>query len=266
MPLFLAPWVTAAEIIEKEEKNTKEYFYNFVLGLPYKDNNATITPDVIFNNLKNENNPEDEDTLVMGCDSGIVKHYVLQNKFGMVECGKTENWEDIELLLLKHPKMTAVIDAMPDITEPRRIRKKYGDRVFLVFTGSNNSAMDIVRYGEDENFGNVYMDRHRMIQHLVGEMVSSRIPFYGNQYKWQEFSEHWGSMYRIIEKDKSEKEKMLWKSKNGKDHFVMAMCYARTAMSRNTSGKSKTFGSNTNIDKLSKKYGIKKEGQVTFGI
>lgn len=263
MPLFLAPWVQADEIIQKEQENTKEYFYNFVLGLPYRDNNATITQDVIFSHLKNEQPPLcEDDNLVMGCDSGIVKHWVMWNKYGMIDCGKTENWEDVELLILKYPRMTVCIDAMPDITEPRRIRKKYGDRIFLAFAGSNATAIDIVRFGEDENFGNVYVDRHRMIQHLVGEMVGGRIPFYGNQYKWQEYADHWKSMYRIIEKDKSDREKMLWKSKNGKDHYVTAAIYARCVMSRNNTGKSKTFGG-VSESRLSR-FGIKKEGAITF--
>jgi len=31
---LIAPWITAAEIIEQEQTKSQEYFYNFVLGLP----------------------------------------------------------------------------------------------------------------------------------------------------------------------------------------------------------------------------------------
>ena len=35
IPLLLAPWITAKEILDYKADKTEEYFYNKVLGLPY---------------------------------------------------------------------------------------------------------------------------------------------------------------------------------------------------------------------------------------
>ncbi len=127
--LLMAPWITAEEIIKYYETKSAEYFSNFVLGLPYVGEGNQVTPDIIFRNCTPDINSQER--VVIGCDSGLKKHYVLGNRDGIFYAGIARDWKEIEDLLAKYKQSIAVIDALPDLTEPRRLREKYPGRVLL---------------------------------------------------------------------------------------------------------------------------------------
>ena len=220
VPLFIAPWVSAKEIIEKERTMSRDVFYNFVLGKPFIDNNATITPDLIYRNLVKS--VDRKQPMIIGCDSGILKHYVKGNVNGIWDYGVTERWEDIEKMLLENPEAIAFIDAMPDITGPRALKEKFEGRVFLCTFGGDRDVMGLFDFKQGSDYGLVRIERNRTVQNVVGELVDGRISFEGDDRKWKEYVSHWLTMYRVIEKGANEREKMIWKSTNGKDHYCFA--------------------------------------------
>lgn len=88
--LLMAPWITADEIIKYHETKSAEYFANFVLGLPYVGEGNQVTPDIIFRNCTPTVNKQER--VVIGCDSGLKKHYVLGNKNGLFYAGIAHDW------------------------------------------------------------------------------------------------------------------------------------------------------------------------------
>lgn len=236
--LLMAPWITADEIIKYHETKSAEYFANFVLGLPYVGEGNQVTPDIIYRNCTLEINAQER--VVIGCDSGLKKHYVLGNKNGIFYAGIATEWKDaVEQYLLKYPRSIAVLDALPDLTEPRRLREKYPGRVFLCHYARDRKTMQLVRWGKDKELGNVLVDRNRMMQMVIDDFASKKIPLQGTQDDWNEFESHFATLYKITTVDSLGVPQSVWETSNGMDHFAHATVYWRTGMDRfkNDGGK-----------------------------
>lgn len=228
--LLMAPWITAEEIIRYHETKSIEYFTNFVLGLPYVGEGNQVTPDMVFRNCTSVVNLQER--VVIGCDSGIKKHYVLGNSQGLFYYGVTEKWDDIEELLKKYERSVAVIDAMPDITEPRKLREKYPGRVFLCHYARDRKTMQLIRWGKDKEFGNVTVDRNRTLQVLIDEFSDKRIPLQGTMDDWAGFYKHWSTLFKMTDVDALGTPQFTWETSDGNDHWCHATLYWRTGMDR----------------------------------
>lgn len=230
--LLMCPWVSASEIVDKYQSPqvTKDFFWNKILGLPYMGDTNTVTRETIMRNVSNAVNLQDE--VVIGADSGLTKHYVLGNKDGIFHYGKTETWADIEVFLNRFPKSILLIDALPDLTRPRELREKYPGRVFLVHYARDRKTMELVRWGNNEEEGNVTVDRNRTIQMCVDEIVDNRWTFNGTPEEWENYTQHWLNIYRVQELDAMERPVFIWKKKNTEDHWVHASLYWRVGMSK----------------------------------
>ncbi len=235
--LLMAPWITAEEIIKYHETKSAEYFSNFVLGLPYVGEGNQVTPDIIYRNCTPEIN--NQERVVIGCDSGLKKHYVIGNKDGIFYAGIAYDWSEIDSLLLKYERSIAVIDALPDLTEPRRLRERYPGRVFLCHYARDRKTFQLIRWGKNAEAGNVLVDRNRMMQMVIDDLANKKIPLQGTQDDWQEFQSHWDTLYKITELDSLGVPQFSWESSNGMDHFCHASLYWRVGMDRfkNDGGK-----------------------------
>ena len=239
--LLMAPWITAEEIIKYYETKSIEYFTNFVLGLPYVGEGNQVTPDIIYRNCTTEINSQSR--VVIGCDSGLKKHYVLGNKEGIFYAGIARDWSEIDSLLKKYERSVAVIDALPDLTEPRRLREKYPGRVFLCHYARDRKTFQIIRWGKGEEAGNVTVDRNRGLQMVIDDFANKAIPLQGTQDDWAEFASHWDTLYKIFEPDTLGVPQFKWESSSGLDHFCHASLYWRVGMDRFKNDGGKIFTS-----------------------
>lgn len=235
--LLMAPWISADEILKYYETKSAEYFANFVLGLPYVGEGNQVTPDIIYRNCTTEINTQER--VVIGCDSGLKKHYVLGNKEGIFYAGIAHSWSTIEELLAKYPRSIAVIDALPDLTEPRRLREKYPGRVFLCHYARDRKTFQLIRWGKNEEAGNVTVDRNRTMQMLIDDFANKKIPLQGTQDDWEEFQSHFATLYKVTTVDDLGVPQSVWETSNGMDHFAHAALYWRVGMDRfkNDGGK-----------------------------
>lgn len=235
--LLMAPWITADEIIKYHETKSAEYFSNFVLGVPYVGEGNQVTPDIIYRNCTPDIN--DQERVVIGCDSGLKKHYVLGNRDGIFYSGIATDWSEIDSLLKQYERSIAVIDALPDLTAPRALREKYPGRVFLCHYARDRKTMQIVRWGKNEELGNVVVDRNRGLQMVIDEFAQKKIPLQGTQDDWEEYQSHWDTLYKVTTVDTLGVPQFSWESSNGMDHFAHATLYWRVGMDRfkNDGGK-----------------------------
>lgn len=228
--LLMAPWVTADEILNYYETKSAEYFSNFVLGLPYVGEGNQVTPDIIYRNCTSDINSQER--VVIGCDSGLKKHYVLGNKEGIFYAGVAHDWKVIEDLLAKYERSIAVIDALPDLTEPRRLREKYPGRVFLCHYARDRKTYQIIRWGSGPEAGNVTVDRNRGLQMVIDDFANKKIPLQGTQDDWETFESHFATLYKVTELDTLGVPVSTWETSNGMDHFAHASLYWRVGMDK----------------------------------
>lgn len=243
--LLMAPWITADEIIKYYETKSIEYFTNFVLGLPYVGEGNQVTPDVIYRNCTPDIN--NQERVVIGCDSGLKKHYVLGNKSGIFYAGIARDWSEIDSLLKKYERSIAVIDALPDLTAPRQLREKYPGRVFLCHYARDRKTMQIIRWGKREELGNVVVDRNRGLQMVIDDFALKKIPLQGTQDDWAEFASHWLTLYKLTEVDTLGVPQFTWESSSGLDHFCHAALYWRVGMDKFKNDGGKIFTGEPNM-------------------
>ena len=224
---LMCPWISARQIQKEYETKTKQYFYNFVLGLPYVGSDIIVNRDVILRNIDEEENFQTQN--VMGVDVGLRKHYVLGNQQGIFKVGTTDKWEEIEQLIKLYDIETVVIDALPDLTEPRKLRDKYIGKIWLSYYKKEIRKADFVNW--DIKTHTVYSDRNKLIQAGIDKLINRQIRFQMKAEELIDYIKHWGSLYKITEKDNLGIERDIWET-SGEDHFVHATNYFQLALEK----------------------------------
>lgn len=222
---LMAPWKTADEILSAYETKSKEFFYNFVLGQPYLSSEAKIDRELITKNII-EKYPEDIDKkhVIIGVDQGLKKHYVVGNMTEIFRVGVTEDWDDIEKMI-KQYNAIAVIDALPDLTIPRKLMKKYQGRVYLCVYKRDKTEKKIVTFGIQDKAGFVYADRNASLQQMVDALVEGEIHYTVDVEGLEQYIEQWQTVYRRVEEDSQGIPRQIWDTVNGNDHFFHAQNY-----------------------------------------
>lgn len=227
---MFVPWLSASDLINKERNSSTEYFYNFVLGLPYRDQAASVDREVIYSAYSSR--PNSRTGMAMGVDSGVRKHYVVGNIEGIVEVGVCDTWEEI-LQVQQRYQAKCVIDSGPDITEPRRFIKALSGTFFIANYQRDRAMSGNIRYGLRDRRGWVYIDKHKTIQEVMEMWVERRIKInIRPQDISEEFIKHYENMARIKDVDSLGRPVYRWEADNGEDHFVNATVYWRAALER----------------------------------
>lgn len=232
---LMASWITASKIIE-DSQGDQSVFHNFTLGLPYVSKDQTITRESIVKCLQPDINPQTE--VAIGVDNGIIKHYVVGNKYGIFKIGKTESWQEIENLRNRY-NAVMVIDANPYPTPVKKLVDKYRGKVFMQYYEEDKKQVGTIRWGErQEDYGVVKSDRTRIIDSVVADINLQEILFNVSQtdLENEEYINHWTSMYRTVVKDAKGMERAVWLTQESKpDHYAHATIYQQIAQTRTLS-------------------------------
>lgn len=249
---------TAQDIIDafNDPLKTKQYFYNYVLGLPYQSSDDLIPSAVILRNCVEEVNSQ-ENRVIIGVDTGLPWHVTILNKDGVFyyerfkEIGKPGTPPGYDPLnrmrefLQRWPKAIIVSDQGGDLSPMRILQEEFSGRVFLCYYRKDRKTSKIIQWGLDgsdyEKYGEVYVDRNNMIQLIVEQLREiGRIRLNGEKDEWTDFAAHFDNIYRerLVVKEQKDKDdrtlygaEYVWKRK-GPDHFVHALLYGLVGLSR----------------------------------
>lgn len=245
--LLMAPWISAEDFINKyyevmKGKQTMDYFYNKQLGLPYAGSGNSITEEMIKGSITPEKNLH-QGRMVIGVDTGLKLRYVYGNQQGLLGYGQMTDYmpdsvnklalnQTLEYFLKTFPDSIMVIDQGGDIIGARKLRQKYPGRVYLCHYARDRKTMQLIRWGEKDEFGNVLVDRNRMIQLLVDEYRDHRVKlFRGRPEDWHEYWLHWSHIYRVKEEDTLGVPHYTW-MRSDRDDWVHATVYWRVGVDR----------------------------------
>lgn len=247
--LMMAPWVSAKEIVALSRTKSQEYFYNFVLGLPYAGQGAKLLEDEFFQNLESGKNTQD-DPIVIGVDTGLPIYYVVMNKQGIFYHGSCETMGGIQDLMKRFPKAIVVCDQGGDLTAPRELQQKYPSRFFLCWFRQDRKTMRLVEWGKGKESGKVIADRNRCIDLMMDEFRDRRVALFGTKEDWWPVWLHFANMYRDVEEDVLGQERHVWK-RSGDDHYAFAALYARIGLDKFSSKSDvKSVGSEVDLRKM----------------
>lgn len=234
---LMCSWISADAILTtyNDPNKGEQYFYNYVLGLPYVGSDNKIMPDVVLRNV----NPAVNDqtgNIIIGVDTGLPIHYVLMNKQGVFYNGKCkapsstyDPYQHLEQYLIKWPKSILVADQGGDLIGIRQLQAKYPGRVFLVYYRKDRKTDVLAQWSDD--LKTVVVDRNRMMQLIVEQARDTgRIVLNGFIPDWKEFADHFGNIYRVAKETPFGVE-YVWE-RNGPDHFVHCLLYAMVGLDR----------------------------------
>lgn len=220
---LMIPWVSAKKILAQQKSMSIDVFHNFVLGLPYQASEYMINRDSILRAC----NPglATKNDVVIGCDSGKEKHWVMGNSEGIFSYGKTTDWDDIERLFNLY-NATMVIDALPDFTIPERLAKKYPGRVFVHYYVHDSKSMEVSVRNEGVQFGRIDSDRTKLFDEAAAKITSGALRFFQEPKDLDDLIYHFENCYRVVEEDTRGILKARWEHKENKpDHWAHATLY-----------------------------------------
>lgn len=233
IPLWIAPWMKAENIAAYKREKTPEYFANFVAGLPYVGSGNKVSAHTIINCLNAESNAQDG-RIIIGVDTGLPGHLVMANKQGFFYYDTLplrEPYEKLAGYLQRWPKSIVVADQGGDLVGIRDLQARFPGRVFLVLYRRDRKGLELIKWGENEEYGKVTADRNAMIQLFIDEMTDKRVTFNGTESEWQEYIAHWLNIYRLWEENALGINEFKWE-RTGPDHYVHASIYARIGLSK----------------------------------
>jgi hypothetical protein len=239
----------------------KQYFYNYVLGLPYVSSDDRIEANVVLRNCEDVVNPQTS-RVVIGADTGHGIHYCLMNSEGVFyyEHATLQNYKDpydrIEEHLKNFKQSVAMFDQGGDLIGVRKLQAKYPGRVFLCWYRKDRKSVDLATWGTSHEYGKVIIDRNRLLTLIVEQMRDTgRIRLNGTPEEWEEFASHFSYIYREQVTSKETKDKddktlygpqYVWK-RNGPDHYVHTLAYAYVGFQKFGGGQAAIVSTNTSM-------------------
>lgn len=224
-------WISAKKICKDYREKDPHYFYTKVLGLPYAGSGNQVTADIIERNLTDRINDQ-SGRIIIGVDSGIPMWVVVGNMQGIFYYGSVRKWSEIEALMRRWPESIVVGDQGGDLLGIRDLQERYPNRVFLVYYRRDRKTQEIIKWGSDDKFGEVVVDRNKAMQLVIDEFTDRRLPLFGNKTDYHDYTTHWLNIYRTEEIDKSTmKPQYIWE-RNGPDHLTHSTIYYRVGVDK----------------------------------
>lgn len=212
------------------------------LGEPYISPNDLISEESLIKCLSKEPNSQ-QGRVIIGVDTGHDIYYTMMNKEGIFYHGYCQSvadapdkqnydpYNELERRLIEYPRSILVADQGGDLIGIRKLQEKYKGRVFLCWSNKESKSQQLTKWGDDDEFGKVSIDRNRVVQMIVDYIKEQRVVFNGTKSDWQPFFEHAMNIYRVKEitgKDENDPQygwRWIWKRK-GADHWFFSLVYA----------------------------------------
>lgn len=249
---MMAPWFTAAEIVQKAEDNSIEYFHNFVLGKAYTPSDLRLDRETILRAcrpatpvLRN---------VVMGMDVGKPHWIWLGNNQGVFRIERVASWDDAERLFLEYKCDAWVMDSQPEFTKVQEMLRKYPGKAFACQFVKDIKQTGIVKFQTGDKRGFVYADRTKVIDRVVNELSGGDIRLMMQPRELEDLITHASNMYRTVETSDDGTVKVTWRTQGDEtqkkpDHLVFAGVYWRIALEQSFGGGGVTNVTDEGVDK-----------------
>ncbi len=239
----------AKELIkELEDAEDEQYFYNFILGLPYLNPEAQISAGLILKNLTSIKN--EEKNCVMGVDVQLRELYIiLGNEKGVFGIARIDDnpeksmWDRLAELMEVYEVRYAVIDAEYKTNDVLAFAKRFPHKVYMAWYREDPKKIAIVRFGDEGKFTDkrkdfeeeikVLVDRNRIIDALIDDLKKGKIPFNftSGDARVAELVNHAKRIYSRVVTDRVGVEHREWASL-GQDDLFHALILFKVALDK----------------------------------
>lgn len=232
---LMAPWVSAARIIEQETDMTVDVFHNMVLGKAYTPSDLIVNRETILRACAPSIIPKLH--VAMGVDQKAAEQeWVAATPQGVFAHGRTKSWEEIEQLKLMWNAIV-VADPNPYSIKPKQLAAKYNDFYLCYFKDMKDQSLLQWKYDQSV----VYADRTRLLDTVANEITEARLLFREHPMQLEDYIADWQNIYRTTEELPDGRIKSVWMKKENKESdFSFATAYMRIALSRIVEGGEST--------------------------
>jgi hypothetical protein len=239
LPQLAAPWIDAPTIIAESAKDPT-YFWNFVLGKPYRGGLEVPWDEIIDRGLR-PSIPE-RDNIVFGVDQGQSNgHWIIAGspKRGLQLAANVPHWSDIDALVALWRPRVACVDVDPEREAVRGLTerlRRLGCRVIPV-DYTDSPRRDLRLDYLDDKATPVQAFRTQTIDAFaLGPFASSAYPIRLSGKSLEMFRNHWRAMTPVYEPDHRGNPVRRW-IRSGPDHLAHATILWWLAATRFGGGK-----------------------------
>lgn len=256
---LIAPWIDAAELIEDEETKTREYFYNFDLGLPVIGGANQVSRSIILQ-CCTEPEATQGRWKFLGVDVGSVLHCVQGTENGIIRVFTLPGWDDLHSYVSAQGINITVVDNAPETEEATKFCRHFRGRAFRCIYDYDNEREEMIEWSDidqtktvrKEKEGVVWAHRTRVIDHTIDQYDQGGVYVYIRPNDPQLVGkgrpgvienclcDHWETLYtvgsdgqavNIVKKDRMGNVIRTWEN-SGPDHFAHANVYYEIARQR----------------------------------
>lgn len=247
---LMAPWISATEILQKEEKcrvrPTKNMsgikdFHNFVLGEAYGGENQPLNRDILLSCIQSKYDLEEKGrNTVMGVDQGDMLHVTIWKREGrndvrLIFAGEYDTFDKLPDLMNEYGVVFCMIDALPNKHSARRFAMQFIGKVWLVYY--NEHQKETIKWYKDSEKKEYRVIANKMetIDKMAGKFterqaILPRLSGYMDEYIRQMCN--WAK-----DKEETTGGVIVWKYKKlGADHLTMATNYAMMGIEKLSTG------------------------------
>lgn len=232
---MMCSWISAKEMLITEETKDKGYFNNFALGIPYVGSDVVVDRQSIINNIVLDEIRYTPGRVAMGIDNGNDKHYVIGDERGIWEIGKTQSWDQIEMLINKYQPYS-IVDLNPYPAKPKELAKKYRN-LWCSFYVNDQRNLQLYEWGQRDKAHMVYPHRNKVIDEVINYIFAGKVKFLRSHAYWEEYINHWETMARVDEETSLGIIRGVWQSSTGEDHYCHATVYWFIALQKMIGGQ-----------------------------
>ena len=255
---LMCPWISASEIIKQYEEKEPDFFYNFVLGLPYQSASITVDADIIYKNIVEKESSKTN--VIIGVDVGKFKNVVVGTPSGIFKVYKTSDWDDIERDLVLYDAIM-VVDGMPDITKPRELMNKYKGRVFINFYKEKSFKQKPFEFKKDEQYGVIQSDRNRVIEKALDDHIKGKIKYHLRADQLDEYVDNFTCNYKVVTEDRRGNPVVRWEHSRA-DHYFHAYIYYSIGRAKMLSGEGVTMRDSAYQFRGKESFYVGKDNQI----
>ena len=248
---LMAPWISATEILRKEEKSRLnpvaqlsgiKDFHNFCLGEAYGGENQPLNRDVLLQCIQNKYNLEEKGrNCIMGIDQGDKLHVTIwvkekDGKIRLVHVGVYTDFDtELPNLMDKYGVTFCLIDALPNKHSARKFALMYPAKVWLVYY--SDSQKEFVKWYKD-----VESREYRVVVNKMESIDRMAGKFQNYEVILPKLSQEVDLLIRHLcnwakDKEKKPDGRVVWVYKKlGAEHLTMATNYAMLGIDKLSTG------------------------------
>lgn len=203
-------------------------YQNQIASPPSKGIGDTLTKEDILKLVSGNVNGQ-EGTIVIGISTALPVHYIIGNKQGLFFNTSVpiaeDPYEEIEKHIKRWKSCFLIATQAGDMISIKQLQAKYPGKVFLCWLTTDKKTQESIKWGEEDHFGEVSVDRNSLLQMIVDEIKDTRLILNGNKADWLDYANEWSHMIRIWEVDSLGERVFKWES-SGPQNFIKAtICF-----------------------------------------